>query len=430
MLEIRNLSYGYSENDKLIDNLSISFETKKKYLITGKSGCGKSTLGYILSGLSKVEVGEVLYNKVHIDNIYCSMMFQNPNLQFCMDTVFNELIFVLENMSVPKVDMEEKVNEALIFVDMIDYKHRVLNTLSGGEKQKIALACVYLLDRDILILDEPFASVDEKTAKLILNKIYKLQEKREFTLIIIDHLLNFYEDNIDAYYIFKNKKITTISYNELLRVFDYKEQEKLIFPVKGTILKIENLTIEFDKKSIIKNYNLILKRNDMLCLLGDSGSGKSTILNAIIGLVKYKGQIIINEKNIKNNTQKIGFLFQNPMDQFIYPRVYDEVFNTCKDENISEEILKYMGLWEYKDLSPFKLSQGQQRRLALAILFSIKHDLLILDEPTYGQDKENSIKIMNMIVEYINKYEPATIFTSHDSFIVENYATIKKGIEK
>lgn len=417
MLALKNINFAF-ENNLIFQDLSYEFKKNACYLITGNSGSGKSTLGLIASGLLEPNQGTVLCN----DNkpLYeVAYMFQNPDLQFCMATVFDELIFVLENMQVTPSNMHRQVDEALVFSEILHLKHRELHSLSIGEKQSVSLACIYLLGKDFVILDEPFANIDEKKTQSLLQKLYKLHKLHKTSLIFIDHEF--------AHYFFEFEKILFLQDQKLkeIKTVPKKYLPKLpnLYVDPLPYIKLENVQIEIGGHALFLPLNEIIYKGSLVAITGESGAGKTSLLYALLGVRKYKGKITYQDKKYRPRKIKLGFVFQNPMDQFIASTVYDEVYSSCLDHQKTSSILDYLNLSAYKNLSPFKLSQGQQRRLALGIILMGDFDLIIMDEPTYGQDHALVIKIMNQLRTVAADAGKTILFTSHDLELVEHYAS-------
>jgi len=171
-IDIKNLSFSYQPNVPTLENMTAQFEVGKFSLLVGSSGSGKSTLLKILTGLLPTFGGEITSGRITIPNqLTVGLVFQNPNHQFTLDTPRHELEFVLENLRTNPSEIPNKIISALSFCEVKHLIDRQFNTLSGGEKQKIALAIVIAMDRDIILLDEPFASIDPKSRTELINKL-------------------------------------------------------------------------------------------------------------------------------------------------------------------------------------------------------------------------------------------------------------------
>ena len=211
ILEAEGLCFRYVEKNKknILKNVSTGFQKGKITVLMGASGSGKSTLLALLAGLypengGVKESGEILLDGKKIDSYpiparaeKLSMMFQNADLQFCMDTLRGEMLFCLENISCQPDKMQEKISEAAEKLDMTSLLDRKLHTLSGGEKQKAALACIYLLGSEIILLDEPFANIDSIWAKRIVNMLSAMNREKKTTIVAVDHSLDFWLDVVD-----------------------------------------------------------------------------------------------------------------------------------------------------------------------------------------------------------------------------------------
>lgn len=442
ILTCENLSFKYSQNSQsyILKDFNMKFEKSKTYLITGDSGCGKSTLAYILSGLYPVnkgylESGEIFYKNVNITTLPIEervkkimIMFQNSDSQFSSETPREEIIFCLENINFPKQLIDSKIKEVLSILEIEELEFRNINSLSGGEKQKVALSCILAIEPEIIILDEPFANIDETSAISIVSILKKISEEKKITLIIVDHRLNYWKT--------LNYDIISIKNNLL----------------EKNIIEIENLTLKNENKEILSSANLSIKENSMNILTGKSGSGKTSLLLALCKNKKIpKNTIKIFGKYLEDFKEKefinqIGIVFQNPNNQFITYKVIDEILFTLKKNfpNVEEEtliekaekLLEEFNLLMYKDASPFSLSQGQQRKLGVLSMICSNQKLLLLDEPTYGQDKKTSLEIMSFLRKKVDKENFTLLIVTHDLEIVslfcDNIYTItdEKKIEE
>ena len=422
MLKLENLSYTIEETEILKD-INYEFQENKIYLITGQSGSGKSTLAYLCAGLVEDYSGKIIKESNGV-----SLMFQNPNLQFCMNTVKEELIFVMENCKIDPKTMDIKMKEASEFAEITHLIDRELHSLSGGEKQSVSLACIYLLNKKTIILDEPFANLDKAKSLSILKKLYALHQKQQKTLIFIDHIFDHYNFAFDKVLLVENKSLKEIE-RPITEMINPKEkavnQHK-----KASLLRFENTQVLIDKKPVSKPINFEVYKNELIAISGPSGAGKTSLLLALLAVNHYRGTIKVGNKTIKKSKARIGFVFQNPMDQFIAPTVYEEIYLSCESKQKTNEILKQLELEDKKDLSPFRLSQGQQRRLALGTVLSLDFDLVVLDEPTYGQDRAMAIKIMEQIADRAKNKDTAILFTSHDESLMAAYADRILEIER
>ena len=436
-LEAKNLTFKYFENARrnILENLGFSLPKGKITILTGRSGSGKSTLAYVLAGLYPENCGflvsgGVFYGDVDIHALtpdkrvaYVAMMFQNCDLQFCMDNLENELLFCLENIGTPPE------NAAAIIADVVDtigvrhLLHRNLNNMSGGEKQKCALCCILALKSKCIILDEAFANIDVRSAKEIISIIKNL----DATVLAIDHNVALWEGTYDH--------IVSLDGGPVKSDMDVSPA---LNEVGETILATKGL-----KVNGISYPDMAFAKGSLTAIVGPSGCGKTTFFKTLVKQHKYKGTIDFMGRNLarlgKNHVfSKCGIVFQSPSNQFLALTVFDEILFSVNrwhrretadwKEERTMELLGVFGLEKYKKYSPYLLSQGQQRRLAVLSMIAGEQEILLLDEPTYGQDYENIHAIMGLLLEKAGN-GLTVIFSTHNEKVAGDFShkTIRLG---
>lgn len=452
VLNCKNIYFKYQEKSKnsIIENFSYDFCEGKIYLLTGFSGCGKSTLSYVLSGLYPENKGIMTEGKVLLlgKNIeeyqpeertpLIMMMFQNADTQFCMDTVKDEIIFCLENIAFPVEEMDKKVDIVLNEMGITYLKDRNISSLSGGEKQKLALACILAVSPKTIVLDEPFANVDYESSQEIIKILKKLNREKNTTIIAVDHRISLWESMEYELLVlgkgccFLEEDLATFLVDDINEKSYVKKSER-----KENAVEIENISVGYDKNPLLDGVTLSVKKGSITSIIGKSGRGKTSLLKMIAGITKTKsGSIRIFGKDIKKMKEKefianVGIVFQNPQNQFLTYRVIDELMFTLKKsfpkENEkrliekAEELLKEFNLFKYKNYSPFSLSQGQQRKLAVLSMLGANQKIILCDEPTYAQDNKTSLEIM----EFLRKRADeglTVIMVSHNRNLVFKYS--------
>ena len=474
VLKCEDIVFKYRETSKenIIDGFTYSFNKGEIYLITGFSGCGKSTLANVIAGLYPSSKGILFKGEVRLFGKeiseyppekraeYIMMMFQNADTQFCMDIVRDEIIFCLENIAFPVKKIDEVVESVLKKIGIEYLKYRKISSLSGGEKQKLSLACILAVSPEIIILDEPFANVDYESSQEIVNILKNINRQKEVNIIAVAHRISLGKD-IDYTLLPLGKGCSFVDKNidkYLVDIIDEEEYRNNFskrykdFEERKDAVAVENLDISYKKELILKDINLAIKEGGITSIIGKSGTGKTSLLKAIAGIYKIShGNIKIFGTDIKKIKDKVfinnvGIVFQNPQNQFITYKVIDEIMFTMRnrypkeDEKLlvekSENLLKEFELYKYRNFSPFSLSQGQQRKLAVLSMLGAGQKIILCDEPTYGQDNKTSIEIMEFLKRKAIEENITVVMVSHDKNLVFRYSdfiyetTIDKNIRR
>ena len=449
-IRFENLSFTYSEERRdTISQFNAEFPADRVTILTGPSGCGKSTLLYLAAGIYPHNAGALRGGRVMVEGENpaallpqkrCSlvgMMFQNPELQFCMDTVRNELIFCLENIAVPAEQFESKIRDALEFCEIPHLEHRALNSLSGGERQKAMLACLTAIHPKWLLLDEPFANIDEASARHIARKLRQLHDERGTGILAVDHRLDHWLGIADSVRVYRDGEILEADLDaenlERLGVIAPGVSYRPEIPERRSgdvVLTLENLSLRHGGERILENVNASFCRGGIYAIVGESGCGKSSLFGALSGLYQYDGSAKLGRSDLRKLKKKelgaVGFVTQSPQDQFVADTVRQEILLSLRSQpdamEQSEAILRRIGLWAYRDVSVYVLSQGQQRRLGVAALLAYPCRVLVCDEPTYAQDRANTIELMNSLCRAAREQNLALIFSTHDRQLARDYA--------
>ena len=435
-----NLTFRYFEKSKpVIDNVSLTIPSGEITVLMGSSGCGKSTLAAILCGLLPENGGFLTEGSIELFGTplkelnpsdraeKISMMFQNPDLQFCMATLREELYFCMENIRVPAERMRERAQLSARVMGTEHLLDRKLFSLSGGEKQRAVLTCIHLLDASCILLDEPFANLDPDAVQEMMKLLRRMcreqgvaypgiwQETRKAPLTVKST-----EDGL---------RLSRVTMPEI------PQKPKKRRRLRGNVAEQDSLLFEGDA---------IFPDGCITAILGPSGCGKTSLMMTFLKQRDYLGDIVIVEngyvRELRSIDQKgcfdeVGIAFQNPSNQFITQNVTEEVADGLSRRYAGEtpeqikqralDMLDTCGLRKYQKFSPYMLSQGQQRRLAVLSVLAGGQKLLLLDEPTYGQDYRSARALMDQVCARVKEDGLTVIMTTHDRGLAEAYADVR-----
>lgn len=473
ILELKDVTYVYDgERLPVWEHLSCSFFAGKIHAISGPSGCGKSSVLSLIDGLIPHMYEGKLEGKVYLEGediteilprYRCDrigFVMQNPESQFCTFTVEEELAFGMENLGLTEDEMQRRIKETLAFVGMQDYETSELDRLSGGQKQKIAIASVLVMKPKVLLLDEPTANLDPESRRQIFGLIVRIAREENMTIIIVEHNIDEIINEVD--WVLAMDREGNIAADcrreEAGEILERTTPENVIsktdresLSAEGEIvLEIENLSFAYPVpgkkekgRQILDNLSMQVRKQEFLAIVGENGVGKSTLMKLIFkvhrpdaGAIRLFGKDL-GTYHTKRLYHLIGLVFQNPENQFITNTVWDEMMFSLKRVNLSREekesrvqqMLEQFHLEKEKDKSPFVLSQGQKRRLSVASMLLTNQEILFLDEPTYGQDFENRQELMKDMQQLVRDGITIVMIT-HDLSLVKQYATRVVEIEK
>lgn len=486
---VRDLRLKYPETDAFVfKDLSFSVRRGEKMLLLGPSGSGKSTLLQVLAGIIPGLVEVPMRCSGQVTPSSWGMLFQDPDTQFCMPFVDEELAFVLENRGIPREEMRPRMVDALEQVGLqLPEIHLPIDSLSQGMKQRLALASILLMDPEVLLLDEPSALLDPEGRRQIWEAVSRVAEGR--TLIIVEHRI---EEVLDlrladrvALFGPQGQLLGIGAPEELFArcqkeleeygiwrpgVWDYFQAPEVqaeaaaegSLPQAGSIrlntgepwgrppvIELSGFQGFRGDRRVIQIDRAEVYPGDFIAVTGPNGAGKSSLLLALMGLLPSEGTYLLfgerfggrksRTRKILELSKRIGFVFQNPEFQFVENRVDREIGFSLMEEGISSEeirirvnhALDQFGLVGLETRHPYQLSLGQKRRLSVAGAAVMERPVLLLDEPTFGQDAVNTFAILNLC-EDLRRRGTAIVMVTHEERIAEAAATrrweVREGI--
>ncbi|MGE7021295.1 ABC transporter ATP-binding protein [Solibacillus cecembensis] len=380
-----NVTFSYpDEEQSILKNLSLSIRRGERVVITGPSGCGKTTLLYLCNRLFPDNCDGILTGSLELFgkdsfsyipgeiNHRIATVFQDPDAQFCMQTVEEELAFTLENLHLPREEMEFRIYEVLHLTGLSEFRHAIIQKLSGGQKQRIATACALIMEPEVLLLDEPIAHLDPYTAIKYVEWLDQLQIKRKITIIAIEHRLDLWGDFFE-----RNIPLNKTEDTTPLQKRNTSIQENASF-----------LANSISAKPFLQEVSFTLNRGEITVLAGPNGSGKSTLLKALCQLIPFNGTV---------QPERLGYVPQSPEFLFLTKSVHEEV--AFGGGNDVDKMLTRLKLIPISDAHPFAVSHGQKRRVAIAAMLSDGREVILMDEPTSGQDTAALSELFQLLDE-------------------------------
>jgi energy-coupling factor transport system ATP-binding protein len=505
-VKVEHLSVWYEGDETpAVRDIDLLLLPGERVLLLGASGTGKSTLALCLDGVIPRAIGGRLEGRVllggrPVDELppgeltrRVGVMFQDPEAQFCMLTVEDEVAFGLENLSLPPADMPPRIEAALRAVGLAGAGGMRSNSLSGGMKQRLALACLLAMESEVLVLDEPTANLDPAGTRSVFSTLRDLVRDRRRSLLIIEHKLDECVELVDRVVVLdpaggvaldgparsifaeraarleelgvwqptasrlahqlKRRGLAVephpLTVTEAAMIFgEYGIQPAEVLaeappaaPPPETdgppALAIEGVSYAYGARPVLSDVTLSVPPGHLLALVGPNGVGKTTLGQIAAGLRRPRaGSVQLFGRDVRDYSSAelattVGYVFQNPEHQFVRQTVYEELaFGLQGLGDTAEAIrprveamLAEFGLLEHRWANPFSLSQGQKRRLSVATQLITGRRLLVLDEPTFGQDPRTSAALMERIAD-LRRQGRTIVMVSHDIQLVSTYATL------
>lgn len=429
-------------------------------------------------GQVRIDGQDIFKQSIYDKSQLVSTVLQDPDGQFIGLTVAEDLAFALENDCADQSEMKDKVALWAERLDLTSLLNHRPQDLSGGQKQRVSLAGVLIDESPILLFDEPLANLDPKSGQETIDLIDKIHKEVGATTIIIEHRLedvlyrpvdrillvnegelifNGSPDELLSSTLLLENGIREPLYVTVLRQlgFDTRSAQNLsqldALDLSGlalpdrvlkdkkdsssdSILKVEGLSVSYgDSPAIIEDLSFSLKKGERLAIVGKNGAGKSTLAKALCGFVPsqgkltYKGQDI-SQDSIAERSERIGFVLQNPNQMISQTMIFDEVALGLRLRGIEEaeveervhEVLKTCGLYSFRKWPISALSFGQKKRVTIASILVLKPEIIILDEPTAGQDYKTYTDIMNFL-DSLQKQGHTIVMITHDMQLMLEY---------
>ena len=430
-------------------------------------------------GQVRIDGQDIFKQSIYDKSQLVSTVLQDPDGQFIGLTVAEDLAFALENDCADQSEMKDKVALWAERLDLTSLLNHRPQDLSGGQKQRVSLAGVLIDESPILLFDEPLANLDPKSGQETIDLIDKIHKEVGATTIIIEHrledvlyrpvdrillvndgtlLFNGSPDELLSSTLLLENGIREPLYVTVLRQlgFDTRDAQNLsqldaldlsdlVLPDRvlkdkrdsssESILKVEGLSVSYgDNPAIIDDMSFSLKKGERLAIVGKNGAGKSTLAKALCGFVPsqgkltYKGQDI-SQDSITERSERIGFVLQNPNQMISQTMIFDEVALGLRLRGIEEteveervhEVLKTCGLYSFRKWPISALSFGQKKRVTIASILVLKPEIIILDEPTAGQDYKTYTDIMNFL-DSLQKQGHTIVMITHDMQLMLEYS--------
>jgi len=471
-LVVKDLSFRYnSRSVPAIRNIDLSLEPGQIMLLAGSSGCGKTTLMRCINGLIPHSYhgemsGEILVHGQSVHGMGLSQisthvgtLLQDPERQILGTYVLNEVCFGLESQGMPREEMILRAEKALDRLHILHLKDKETFFTSGGEKQKVALAGVLAMEPDILLLDEPLASLDPASAREALLAFRELADEG-LSIMIVEHRV---EDVLAIHpekvlYMDDGKIIYSGDTSGLMEAVDYSRiklpAEVIARRAKGRthpvylptvpkldpqsqpLISFQDVRFQYKENTpeVLHGINLDVRAGEVIAILGHNGSGKTTTVKHALGLLKpTSGKVLLEGLDSKKSTvaaaaRTIGYVFQSPTQMLFAASVREELAYGPQNLGFPQEQVQQNVDWAIETVHleeelptpPLALSFGQQKRVSIAAVLSMRSRVLMMDEPTAGQDYWNYLAFMDTILQ--TPGFDSIIFITHDLDLALIYA--------
>ena len=500
IIEFKDFSFKYnSQAEPTLKNINLKINKGEKILLAGPSGSGKSTIGRCLNGLiPNIDQGEVkgkcLVNGKDITStslfdfsFTTSTILQDADSQFIGLTVGEDIAFALENDCQPKDKMHQTVNQWASELKIKELLTQSPQSLSGGQKQIVALAGVLVDESPILLFDEPLANLDPASGLKTMTIIDKIQKELNATVIIIEHRVEeVLSQPIDRIILVNEGTIVADQpTNQLLHsntlekigvreplylkaltaadvnLSSIKEVDQIsTLPVSEKIsdklaawtkqakitkkevdnlplLKLDHVGHQYSKNQPypLKDVSTTINQGDFISIVGQNGAGKTTLCRTICGFISNEGKITLKDQNlsdlsIKERAEKIGYVMQDPNQMISQKMIFDEIALGLRLRNVDEETikqkvdqtLKICGLYPFRHWPISALSFGQKKRVTIAAILVSEPEIIILDEPTAGQDWKTYTEIMSFL-KHLNTMGKTIIIITHNMHLMLEYTS-------
>jgi energy-coupling factor transporter ATP-binding protein EcfA2 len=522
LIEIEDLTVKYpGRRVPALEHLQLQLRAGETALLLGPSGSGKSTLALTFNGLIPHSIGQLQSGHVRVTGLdtrqttvatlaqRVGILFQDPEAQFVMFTVEDEIAFGLENLCFSPDEMERRISESLRLVGLTELRYRRVEQLSGGEKQRVALAALLALEPEILVFDEPTANLDPQGTREVFNLLRRCKETGRYTIVLIEHRLDELMDLVERMVVLgkRGEVIINGEPREVLRTHLSTLQELGVwvpqvarlahalqhhgcslepFPLtlseavealKGrralsagqqessapttstavhndghqrfsassptrsepdqgeAAIEVCSLSYRAAGRQVLQDISLAIPRGALLALVGANGAGKTTLAQHLIGVLQPpRGRVRLLGRDIttisaRELTRHVGYVFQNPEHQFITEAVEDEVayglrvmgLPATEVQERTRALLERFNLLSLARANPFTLSHGEKRRLSVATMLAMGQEILILDEPTFGQDEYSATALLELLWQLHSEGRTIVMIT-HDMSLVATYA--------
>jgi energy-coupling factor transporter ATP-binding protein EcfA2 len=470
-LEVSNLSFRYQRREEFaLQDLSFNVQSGEVLLIAGASGCGKTTLMRCINGLIPRTYHGDLSGEIRIFGKSATEMqmpelsqqvgtiLQDPERQIVGSYVLNEAAFGLENLGMPREEILSRVDETLQFLGISHLRDRETFSISGGEKQKVALAGVLSMQPRILLLDEPLASLDPMSSREALL-FFRWLADQGIAILIVEHrvedVLTIHPENVlyletgnQQYYGEVDGLLQVVDYHKLKLPAPtiYERAKNEIPPIFNPLLhtmheqppliSFEDIHFQYDPllPEVLHDINFKVFPGDVIAILGHNGAGKTTLVKHALGLLKpTQGRVLLEGKDTKKITiaqaaRTVGYVFQSPTQMLFAPSVSEELEFGPRNLHFPLEMIKQNVDWAIHTVHleselhtpPLALSFGQQKRISIAAVLAMRSRILMMDEPTAGQDYWNYLAFMDSILQMPGF--DAILFITHDVDLAVIYA--------
>jgi energy-coupling factor transporter ATP-binding protein EcfA2 len=484
MITISGLSFTYpGVNHPVLREVNLQIPDGELCLVMGPSGSGKSTLLRCMNGLIPHFSGGSLSGTIRVNGLdpvrlspremsqTVGFVFQDPEAQFVVDRVEDEVAFSLENAALPKDEMEIRVEEALRLLELVHLRSRRLETLSGGEIQRVAIAAALALKPNILVLDEPTSQLDPHGAEEVLEALVHLNKQLGLTVVLAEHRLErvlpyagqiiYLSDKYPGGLIGNPRAVLSkvelnpplitlgklfgweplpLTVNEARECAQQMEKslpkgsqrsssKRATHPekVKPAFIQAKGVEVKFGSIQALRGVDLNLYQEEIGVMMGPNGAGKSTLLRTMIGLTPIQsGTILVGGKDIAGRPvaelcQQVGYLPQDPNALLFSDTVMDELLITLRNHHLDQSetnlhpelLLERLGLGDKFDCYPRDLSTGERQRVALGAILVTHPAALLLDEPTRGLDYGAKLTLLKLLRAWRDE-GMAILMVTHD----------------